>query len=241
MNAPQRYLEELRGELGAYPTWFPTDPVELGLFGRIVNGHLVTAGRLSDLDIVIEPTEPSPRQTFRKQRGMKLSMSATTSATLGAFDLGVDVSFEAASAYAWAFAAAGASKTEIRNIFEVNRLVVEAFKAGVWERDWLLVTGVWRVERLTLLVARSKQVTASVHAKGTVVDPLEALLEETAALKYDSDDFFCVPGAKAATPLYALQKLQGWLGKDLRGISEGAEATAPALEVADDEPLFVDR
>lgn len=238
MNAPRRYVEELRSELGAYATWLPTDPVELGSFGRIVDGHLVVEGRLADLDIPIEPTTPLPGQAFRKQRGMKFHAGSTTSVTSGAVDLGVDISFEAGSTYAWAFAASGASKTEIKNIFEVNRLVVEAYKAGRWEGRWLLVTGVWRVERFTLLVARSKNVTARAHAQGVVADPLDLLLEESASVQYKNEDFFCVKGAKGVTPLYALRKLKGWLGKDLRGISGGVEPSDPSLEAADDEPLF---
>lgn len=233
-----RYLVELRSELSAYPTWLPTDGIELGAFGRIVDGRFVTAGRLADLDIPVEPTEPPPGQPFKKQRGMKLAMGSATAATLGAFDLGVDVSFEATSVYAWAFAATGARKTELKNIFEVNRLVVEAYKAGTWESDWFLVTAVWRVDRLTLLVARSKQVTARVHAKGTLAEPLDVLLEETATFQYASDDFFCVPGAKAVTPLYGIHKLQGVFSKNLRGIGDNVEAAPPSLEVADDEPFF---
>ena len=238
MNAPERYLVELRSELSANPTWLPTDGIELGAFGHIVDGRFVTAGRLADLDIPVDSTEPPPGQRFKKQRGMKLAMGSATAATLGAFDLGVDVSFEATNAYAWAFAARGARKIEVKNIFEVNKLVVEGYKAGTWELGWRLVTAVWSVDRLTLLVARSKQVTARVHARGTLAEPLDVLLEETATFQYAGDDFFCVPGAKAVTPLYGLQKLQGVLSKNLRGISDGVEAAPLALEAADDEPFF---
>lgn len=238
MDAPARYLEELRSELSAYPAWFPTDRVELGAFGHIVDGRFVTAGRLADLDIPIVSSEPPPGQLFKKQRGMKLAMGSATVAKLGAFDLGVDVSFEATSAYAWAFAAKGARKTELKNIFEVNRLAVEAYKSGAWDRDWCLVTAIWNVDRLSLLVARSKQVTARVRAKGTLTEPLDVLLEETATFQYASDDFFCVPRAEAVTPLYGLHKLQGMLSTNLRGISDGVGAAVPALEVADNEPFY---
>lgn len=234
MDAPARYLEELRSELSAYPTWLPTDVIEVGSFGRIVDGRFVTAGRLADLDIPSELTESQLGQAFKKQRGMKL----TTGASSGAFDVGVDVKFEATSAYAWTFAARGVRKSELKNIYEVNRMVLEAFKAGQWERPWGLVTAVWHVERLAVLVARSKQVIASIHAKGTLTEPIDVLLEESATFRYESDDFFCVPGAKAVTPLYGLHKLQGWLGKDLRGISDGGDLSAPSLEISNAEPFF---
>lgn len=239
MDAPERYLEELRSELSAYPTWLPTDGIELGAFGHIVEGRFVPTGRLADLEIPVERLESTSGQPFKKQRGMKLATNST--AELGAFDLSVNVSFEATSAYAWAFAASGVRKTEVKNIFEVNRLVVEAYKAGDWQRDWLLVTAVWSVDRLTLLVARSKQVTVQVNAKGAFAESLDVLLAETATLYYNSDDFFCVPGAKAVTPLYGLQRLQGVFSKNLRGISDGIEAAPLALEAADDEPFFAAR
>ena len=73
MDAPARYLEELRSELGLYPTWFPGDPVELGAFGRIVRGRFVTDGRLADLGITVEPRRsvrsPTPSPGHREPAG----------------------------------------------------------------------------------------------------------------------------------------------------------------------------
>ncbi len=83
-------------------------------------------------------------------------------ARLGA-EFGVDL--EVAREHAWAFAARGVRATEIRNIYEVSRLVLEARRAGDWRKEWVIVSELRRVDHLTVLVARSKHAKGKIRAK----------------------------------------------------------------------------
>jgi hypothetical protein len=232
MDAPVQYLEELRGDLGLYPTWLPGDPLELGAFGTLVRGRFVADGRLADLGIEVVPVHHAQPQPIKKHRGMKFRASSQTEAKLAAVDAELGVEVEAAREHAWAFAARGMTKIEIQNIHEVRRLVLEARKAGDWQAGWLLVS------ELTVLVARSRLAKGKIRARGTLAEPLDILLHQEASYELATDDVFTVPGARNATPLYGLRKLRGFFDPQLRAIKGGGGDDEVALEVANDEPLF---
>jgi hypothetical protein len=244
MDAPVRYLEELRTELGLYPTWLPGDPIELGAFGTIVRGQFVADGRLADLGIEVEPGYSSQEASFEKHRGMTLKAASQTSAKLGWIDAELGVNVEVAREHAWVFAAHGMTKVEIRNIHEVRRHVLEARKAGAWQRDWLLVSEVRRVDRLTVLVARSKHAKGKIRGKAMVEKPYEILLQEEASFELSTDDLFMAPCIKNATPLYGLRRLQGLLDPQLGVVRSGGDGgygdddDLLSLEVANNEPFF---
>lgn len=206
--------------------------------GRIAGGRFVVEGRLADLGVPIETTAETGGQLFSKQRGMRSSKAILTAAQANSVDLGAEIQLQASTAFSWAFCAVGARQVAIKNILEVNRLVVEAQKAGTWDSGWQLVTEIWRVDRLTVLVARAKDVSATVKAKGTVAEPLDVLVEATATYEYNSDDFFCVPNATNVSPLYGLRKLKGWIDPKLKPIGSGTALVELSLEPAREEPFF---
>jgi hypothetical protein len=241
MDAPVKYLEELRGELGLYPTWLPGDPITLGSFGRIERGQFVADGHLSNLGIELVPVEQTQDQIIKKQRGMKLNAASQTTAKAGWLDAELGVEFEVAREHAWAFAARGMRKLEIGNIFEVRRAVLEAFKAGDWQRKWLLISELRRVDHLTVLVARSKHARGKIRAKGQIAEPYDILLQEEASFELSTEDVFSVPGIKRSTPLYGCRKLKGLLDPGLETVRGGFDEAPDddlGLELANNEPLF---
>ena len=238
VDAPVKYVEELRSELSLYATWFPGDPVELGAYGTIVRGRFVTSGRLADLGIELVPMHHAQDQAIKKHRGMTLKAAAQTSANLGLIDTALGVDVEVAREHAWAFAARGVTKIEIGNIHEVCRGVLEAHRAGDWKREWLLVSELRRVEHLSVLIAQSRKLKGKIRASAKLPDPYDILLEEHASFELSTDDVFAVAGRKQTTPLYGLRKLKGFLDPELRAVSSGDGAELLQLEVANNEPLF---
>lgn len=239
MDAPARYLDELRSELGLYPTWFPGDPVEVGAFGRIVRGRFVADGRLRDRGIEVKVRRHEQKSSFKKQRGMTLTAGAGALAQGGAIDAEAGIDFAVGSAYAWAFAARGMSKAELDNVLEVEAGVLEAQRLGDWRR-WLVVSEVRHVELLNVIVARSRQARFRVRARGALAEPLDVLLQEDARFEQASDDVFTVRGARGATPLYGLRKLQGVFSPELSAFGKDPKDAPLELRLAPalDEPFF---
>jgi hypothetical protein len=241
MDAPKQYLEELRGELALYPTWLPGEPIELGAFGMIHRGRFVVDGRLADRDILVKSEQLNGKLDLKKSHHIKFQAATGGSAKPGAYDAELGIELQIERLHAWAFAARGVTKTEIVNIDEVRRAVVEARKAGSWDARWLIVTEVRHAEHLNVLISRSKQTSGRVRGKGTLVDPFDVLMQEDASFELSSDDVFRVTKVKQATPLYGLRKLRGFLDPQLRSISSAPDSTSidsETLEVANDEPLF---
>ncbi|MEO8698491.1 MAG: hypothetical protein ABI867_00575 [Kofleriaceae bacterium] len=219
MNAPARYLKELRNELSLYPTWLPSDRIELGTYGRLEQGRFVVDGRLSDLKIEVKPKTTRTAGNLRKSHGVKFSGSAKANADAAPVDLSLGVDIELEREHAWIFAARGIDTVEVENIAELRREILEAHKRGDWERRWLVVTEYRKVEVLDVVVARSNHAKLRATAKG-VLAAADVLLGVDAALAVESGDVFSVVNQKNATPLYGLRKLRGFIEPGLESMEE---------------------
>ncbi len=75
------YLKELKSELGFYPAWLPTSPLELGAFGVFKDGFFQRQGSLTDLKIgFTEKVDPTGNPIL-KRRGMRFGARAAVNAT----------------------------------------------------------------------------------------------------------------------------------------------------------------
>jgi hypothetical protein len=241
MDAPRRYSEELKSELGFYATWTPSDPIALGSFGTFVNGVFRKAGSLSDLGIEFVRKVHATRNSFKRYRGMKFQSSARASANAGPVDASLGVVVQAERAYAWAFGADGARLAEIEDILQVETAVLRAHDAGLWKGEWLLVTEVQEVEKLNVVIAKSESASGEISAKATVASAADVLLAGDVSYKFASDDVFIVENAKHTTPLFGLRKLRGMFKKGVRPIAGGlSNEPRLALERTGDEALFAD-
>jgi len=243
MDAPVQYMHELRDELSLYPTWFPFDRVEVGAYGTLKRGKFYVDGMLSDLDIAMHTDEQQTDGNLKKSQGVAFTSRSNSQATAGLIDLsvGVDVHFE--RAHSWAFAAKGVSTLRITNIAEVRRGVLEAQRRGDWRSNWLLVTELRKTAMLNVLVARSRNVSGRVTARGTLA-AADVLLGEDAAFDFQADDVFMVEKHRNGTPLYGLRKLKGLFRPDLEPTAGGPASDVSdesGLEIADDESFGFDQ
>jgi hypothetical protein len=239
MDAPRKYLEELRSEFAFYPMWMPADRVELGSFGTFVDGAFRRGGRLADLGVDFVPKAHATKSSFKKQRGMTFRAGSSSAGQAGVIDASIAVTVSADSAYAWAFGAAGARKAEIEDILQVQTAVLGARRTGLWKDEWLLVSEIYEVDTLNVLIAKSRNVQGVIKAKAKIPSPEDVLVAEDVSYGFDASDFFVVENAKHTTPLFGLRKVSGFFGKSVGPISGGERATRePALERTLDESMF---
>lgn len=74
-------------------------------------------------------------------------------------------------------------------------------KDGTWDKQWLLVTELQRVDRLNIAVAQSKATKGELRGNGTIADPLDVLLTAEASFSLDATDVFQLPNARDTTAL----------------------------------------
>lgn len=243
MDAPRQYTEELRSDLGFYPTWMPSDPVELGTFGTFKRGVLHREGCLADLGINIETRTNHTKNSFKAQRGMQFDFGAHAHGDVDVAGVGANVEVTSRRAFAWAFAAGGVRLARIENIFQVSTFVQAAYRTGDWKREWLLVTEVQQADWLRVVIAKSKRVHGKISTKSRLTEPVDVLLSTDVSFQFDSDDVFLLDKARDASPLYGLRALQGFLRPGLSPIAGGTTergAEELALEEAPNAPMFAD-
>jgi hypothetical protein len=239
MDAPRRYLEELRGELGFYPMWMPADSIALGTFGTFDRGVFRKEGRLGDLGIDFAVETPDAKSSFKKQRGMRFGASSSTSAEASVIDASAGVTVSVDSAYSWAFGAVGARKAEIADVLQVQSAILAARRTGLWKDEYLLVSEVYEVDTLNVLIATSKNASGEIKAKGKIQTAEHILLAQDASFRFDASDVFVVDNAERTTPLYGLRKVRGFFSKGLAPISGGDPAAKePTLERTTDASMF---
>jgi hypothetical protein len=224
MDAPRQYSEELRSELGFYPTWLPTDPIEIGTIGTFERGVFRKAGTLAELGIDVVLKVAASKHDFVKQRGLEFRAVLKGDATVAAVDAALGVEFSASRSSAWAFAAAGAQLVEIENLMHVAAGVMDRRSAGVWRDEWLLVTELQRVDVLNVVVAQSKGASGRLTGKGKLSSPVDILLGEDVSYDFDGTSTYVVKNARKTSPLFGLRRVRGLLDKRLRPISSARSA-----------------
>jgi len=241
MDAPVRYIEELRSEMGFYPMWLPADRIELGSVGTFLRGVFRTSTHLADLGIEVKVTAADVKNSFKKHRGMEFRAGSSLSAQLSPGDASVSVSFSADSSYAWAFGAVGARKTEIANLLQVQSAVLEARRTGIWRDEWLLVSEVHKVDVLTVIIAKSRNARGDIRARARLPSPEDVLIAQDLSCRFDANDVFVLENAKKATPLFGLRQVRGLFRKGVEPI-RGGERKSEELTLAQvpDAPMYAD-
>lgn len=234
-------MEELRSELGYYPTWLPTDPVEVGDIGVFSRGVFRKAARLAALGIDFETRTAPTKNNFKKSRGIQFVLGSEFRAESSVVDVTTRIRVGSKKAYNWAFGALGCRLVEFDDHLQVEAAILERARAGVWKKEWLVVSEVQLVDRLNLLVATTKDMEGYIVAKGTISSPGDALLAEEIACHFDANDTFVVQNARNTRPLFGLRALRGLYKNKIVPVHGGSvEPRQAALDKVSDAQMFED-
>jgi hypothetical protein len=225
-------MEELRSEIGLYPTWLPGDTMVLGSVGTFVRGSFRKVASLRDFGIDFTSRLDSSTTSFKMQRGMTFQAESRTTADIGVVGASITVAVGARSAYSWAFGASGVRKEEIEDVLQVQSAILAAVNIGTWKPAWLVISEVYHVDTLNIIVATSQDVRGNIDVKGKLATPGDVLLSHDTTYQLAAADFFVVANAKHTTPLFGLRQLQGLFSKGLVPISGGGENDELTLERA---------
>jgi len=241
MDAPQRYVNQLKKALGYYPTWLPQERIELGWYGTFVEGVFKRDGSLSDLNIQFETSADPTGRPIKAHEGFRFGTSGATSASGTMLDASASVTLAANHEYAWAFGAIDAKKREIIDLPQLQAAVLEQRRLGLWNDAWLIVCEVFEVETLNVLVARSRDAKGEIHARANLASPEAILLEQNASYRFDASEMFQVENAKTTTPLFGVRKVRGIFRKHVAAVrGPDGPRLDHALEHTVDEPMFTD-
>lgn len=247
MGAPEAYVREVKSELGLHPTWFPTDPIALGDFGRMRGGRLVREGNLEDLGITFTPRVHARGSGFRKSKGVTMALHGGARGESDVVDASAGIELVLVREHAWVMVCRGDQLCEIDDMFDVKNAILAARRtnAGQWDDAYVVVTAVRRVRALTVIVARQAGARALAFAEGAVAEPADVLVAADLRITHSTSDMLVVrESARETTPLYEVRRVRRGIFRDglvpmVGGGSEdwGLPAVTDAAELAGEPPV----
>ncbi|MBL8607181.1 MAG: hypothetical protein JNL38_07665 [Myxococcales bacterium] len=217
MGAPEAYVREVRSELGLHPTWFPTDPVALGDFGRMRGGRLIREGNLEDLGISFTPRVHARGSGFRKSKGVTMALQGGARGESDLVDASAGIELVLVREHAWVMVCKDDQLCEIDDLFDVKNAILAARRtqSGQWDDAFVVVTALRRVRALTVIIARSAGARAMAVAEGSVAEPTDILLSADLRLTHSASDMLVIREAsRETTPLYDVRRIRRGIFRD---------------------------
>lgn len=227
MSISRTYTRELRDNLNYTATWLPNLKLSLGDVG-VLQGHTFTyRTNLGNLRIPFTQAAPGAAADYRHvssgsvQRDVKLAGQAPLLGShLAAADAGITFSFTGERAVVFL-----ASECTVRVIADqepLKRAIQQAYDAGAWERDYVVVTELVEAAATTIIISEGSSGRYELKARADLVPTFEAInASGSFSLVHDSQIGFNCLARQGMTPLFRCLGIRsGWFRDDV--VSRGA-------------------
>lgn len=145
-----------------HAVWPPATVLKLGDYGRRVGARFERLGSLSDLGIAVPPWRGVPgSKHIAFSEGVDVAIAVNASVADVGATATLDVGF--GSEYSIFFNAAGCSTQSIASKNELGQSLLANFS---FQRDWVVVTDIVRVDNFTVAVSQEKGATLSLQGDG---------------------------------------------------------------------------
>ncbi len=173
MRIEKKYIRELKKQFGFYPTWLPGTPLKLGAIGVIKAGRINVIGNITDLGVefdVLNDYDPIDLE-YNHEGSATLSFKAAgspapTNSFLNDAHAGISVSFSKEKSFY--FKANGTTSPMIKNQIELNKNILELYKNGQWDKNWVIVTEVINCTGCTILISTNASAQIDINAKADI-------------------------------------------------------------------------
>jgi hypothetical protein len=241
MASPVRlYQQEMHDNLGFYPTWLPSDRIDVGDVGVLQAGRFRKMASLKELgiDIVVEDAGAAQDIQYTATKGVSIDMAVGASA-LTAGKAEISIAFSASGAFV--FHAAGLRQRGIRDRLELADGMKALAKREKWQDQWLLVESIHTAKRATVIVSEDSSAGLVLAASADVSLPGVSLADPRVNLNVTSTHgrLVHIIGAEDLCPLYSCLRLRRRLfgGPVLDVVRGGGTAESPLVRPGIDELL----
>lgn len=215
MRTSRAYTKELKRQFDYFATWLPSTPLALGDIGILKQNAFTKIANLSDYGIAFEiEKDPTPSNLEYSSKGaVSITLKASGSAapegsSLAKADAGVSIEFSKENAIY--FKANHTTSPAIQNQIELGNQIIELYKKGEWNKEWLVITELVNAESGTILIANSSEGKIELKANAEVevsnLDLADASLQ--LGLTYSKDVSTSIIAEKALTPLFKASKIK---------------------------------
>jgi hypothetical protein len=239
------YSKGIKRKLKNYwAAWLPGTRFAIGDIGTL-NGYLFEkVGTLDELGLKYyeeEDADPSPLD-ISSETGVVVSLKAAgetnqSFAYVGAAEAGLKVEFGAQGAFI--LQAPETFASEVGDRLNLRRRIIDAFRKGVWEKDWLVITHILKAPSATVLISKSSNSLLELAAKVYLSEAVGALGAADAgiSIRYQKGDTVNMIGGKNVTPLFQLSRLKTSFFSEPKLETKSLRASDPSL--ADLTPSLV--
>ena len=216
MRTSRKYTRELKRQFSYLATWLPGTPLDLGDIGILKRNIFTKISNLSDLNIQFDIEKDTTKSDIEHSSKGAVSIATKASGTvappgsaLGNVDAGITVEFSKENAIL--FKANGTLSNAIKDQIKLGKEILELFRKGEWDKDWVVVTELVEADSATILISSSSKGKIELNAKGEInasnLDIADANLG--LELAYSKDVSTKIIAESSLTPLFKAKQVMG--------------------------------
>jgi len=171
MSIADSYTNEIRAQIKKFATWEPGEPRKLGDYGELRGSLFVRVGNIADppfnLRFETNADQTSSPITYSSSGAVSIEADGGVSGQVSALaklTLGLTISFSRENAIY--FQALGARYDSINNQLELERQLLDAFAAGDWRDNFVVVTERVGAKSSTVIVSSGMGASLQLNAAG---------------------------------------------------------------------------
>lgn len=244
MAAPFKfYLRHMNTKTGYRATWDPGKPLSIGAVGRLDQSgvfSVFTSLEKEGIPVELKVDDTTADQDYTSSESVtittKLSGKAPAAGSiLTEADAGFNIEFK--SERSVVFQSQGNQTDQLVNLAQIKKMILQKYKEGNWDKDWVVVTELVRARSATIIIANSSNATLELKANANAGTPtlkltdlslgLMVAKEKGSTLKYIAQE--------GLTPLYRVMGIRKpWPFGEIDVVTKGAPVTDEAeLEIQD--------
>jgi hypothetical protein len=239
------YSKGIKRKLKNYwAAWLPGTRFAIGDIGTL-NGYLFekvgTLGQLGLKYYEQEDADPSPLD-ISSEFDVTVSLKAvgetdSSFANIAVAEAGLKVEFGTQGAFI--LQAPEMFASEVGDRLNLQLQIIDAFRRGKWEKDWLVITYLLKAPSATVLISKSSNSSLELAIKAYLSGTVAALGAADAgiSIRYKKGDTVNMIGGKNVTPLFQLSRLKTSFFSKPKLVTKSLRASDPSL--ADLTPSLV--
>jgi len=175
MANPQKfYLSHMSDKTGYRATWDPGRPLKIGFIGKLdSSGALVIYSSLEKEGIPVEVLSDDSKidMDYTSSDSITISTKLSGSAPIAGSVLSegeAGFNFEFKSDKGVVFQSTGNTTTQLINLAEIKNKILDKYKNGNWDKDWVVVTELVTAETATIIISNSSNVNLDLKANANI-------------------------------------------------------------------------
>jgi len=215
----EQYTQEMKSKFGYFATWNPGLSIKLGTFGVLKGALFVRIGEIGQRGVQFGKTPPSLTPinfSYNSKGAVKITTKLAGSikpagSALGEADAGIIVEFSKENAVL--FETQKANTSSIDDTVVLGEQILDLYRAGKWDKNWVVVTELISAEAATILISNSAGAKIELKANANLQMPQLNIADAAFSFGIASDQNMetRIVAQHGITPLFRLMGIKSSL------------------------------